>query len=651
MLQEATPYNHAGEDPALAKRILDYLNTEKAEGGTAVSVAVICDDRLLAAAAAGTQDGDEKHPARVDDLYNIGSVSKVYCAMAIMKLVEMGKVALDEPVYRYLPRFRMLDPRYTDITLRMCLSHSSGLPGTSLKNAFCRRWMEPTLFYDDFYDYLSKSQLKAAPGTFSVYCNDGFTLAEMVVVEVSGMTYTTFVQRYITDPVGLISTCTGENNPANRVRVRERGTKQEYLMCLGTGGIQSDLSDCARLGALFLRPNNVLTEESFREIAALQGVSFLPDTFGKGYGLGWDLVNYNSRLFDFGEDVLVKSGGTNSFSSYLVVIPKYRMSAAISVTNDTGLDPLRTLCEICAMAAEAAGKPVTRKEQKKAAEPVAIPAEKIALWDGLYLNAGVVFRTRFSECSLRVETLASSQWEDFSGEMFFDGQAFYGEKMSGYIQEHGDCCYFVQHAALGNMPVAQKFKPFPPIQEDWAARIGKSYVLCDGDPDDLNGWSHGGLILEKLEEIELPFFTNRYLDYVIRRRAILPVDGKTSKMFLDGPGSACSRDAFAPFFYEENGKEYLYYLGYTYRCSEELEELQPGVVQMEGLGKNRAWRIRTKGKLQIEGPADLVAVVMEKNMNIIHGPLETGELPEDIDGYLLLMSVTPGAVSIRFEPV
>lgn len=648
MFQETAFCNYSGEDPALAKRILDYLNKEKAEDGTAVSTAVVCSDRLLAAAAAGTQDGDEAHPARVDDLYNIGSVSKVYCAMAIMKLVEMGNVQLDEPVFHYLPRFKMADPRYTAITLRMCLSHSSGLPGTSLKNAFCSRWMDPGLFYDDFYDYLSKSQLKADPGTFSVYCNDGFTLAEMVVVEVSGMTYTTFVQKYLTDPAGLVSTCTGENNPAKRELVREKGAKKEYLMCLGTGGIQSDLSDCARLGALFLRPNNVLTEESFREIAASQGVSFLPDTFGKSYGLGWDLVDYSSRSFDFGDHVLVKSGGTNSFSSYLIVIPQYDMSAAISVTNDTKLDALRTLCEICAMAAEATGKLVIRKEQPKGACQIPIPAEKIAAWDGLYLNAGTVFRTRFSECALRVETLASSQWEDFSGEMFYDGQCFYGEKMSGYIQECGDCCYFVQHAPLGNMPVAQKFAVLPDLQPDWAARIGKTYVLCDGDPDDLNAWSHAGMILEKLPESELAFFTNRYLDYVIRRRGILPVDANSSKMFLDGPGSACSRDGFAPFFFERDGREFLYFLGYTYCCTDALEELQPGIVQLEGTGKNKAYRICASGKLQIDGPDDLVVVLMERNMNIVYGPLEKAELPEAFDGYLVLMSVSPAEVSVRF---
>lgn len=73
----------------------------------------------------GVYSKTENRALTDDDLYGIGSISKTYTAAAMMKLVEQGKVDLDEPVTAYLPDFTMADPRYTQITVRMLLNHSS----------------------------------------------------------------------------------------------------------------------------------------------------------------------------------------------------------------------------------------------------------------------------------------------------------------------------------------------------------------------------------------------------------------------------------------------------------------------------------------------------------------------------------------------
>ena len=84
----------------------------------------------------GVYSKTENRALTDDDLYGIGSISKTYTAAAMMKLVEQGKVDLDEPVTAYLPDFTMADPRYTQITVRMLLNHSSGLMGTTNVDAF-----------------------------------------------------------------------------------------------------------------------------------------------------------------------------------------------------------------------------------------------------------------------------------------------------------------------------------------------------------------------------------------------------------------------------------------------------------------------------------------------------------------------------------
>ena len=101
----------SGSSPALAEWIQEKLDNILWETGiTAVCAAVCAEGELLAAACAGTR-GFENSEARVDDLYNIGSVSKVYVTAAIMKLVQEGKVSLDEPVNTYLPDWKLADER------------------------------------------------------------------------------------------------------------------------------------------------------------------------------------------------------------------------------------------------------------------------------------------------------------------------------------------------------------------------------------------------------------------------------------------------------------------------------------------------------------------------------------------------------------
>lgn len=209
--------------------------------------------------------------ATVNDLYCVGSVGKIYCALAVLKLVEMGKLNLDSPVIEYLPCFTMRDERHKQITLRMCLNHSSGLSGTHYKQCFSNKW-DCSNVYSSFFDYYNKFEFKITPGAFSVYSTDSYLLLEIVVTKVSGMSYIKFIQEYIAKPAGAVSTCSGENIPENRVYISEKGKSAEYVLSIGAGGILTDLADCARIGYLFIDPKGIFTPESLNEMIRPQGV-------------------------------------------------------------------------------------------------------------------------------------------------------------------------------------------------------------------------------------------------------------------------------------------------------------------------------------------------------------------------------------------
>ncbi|RYF52854.1 MAG: class A beta-lactamase-related serine hydrolase, partial [Comamonadaceae bacterium] len=105
----------------------------------AASIALQLNDHIVWQEAFGALDAKATTPATAatpDTRFNVGSVSKVVAALAVMVLVDRGLVQLDAPVASYLPQFSTLSPGYRDITVRHLLSHASGLPGTHLHNMY-----------------------------------------------------------------------------------------------------------------------------------------------------------------------------------------------------------------------------------------------------------------------------------------------------------------------------------------------------------------------------------------------------------------------------------------------------------------------------------------------------------------------------------
>ena len=220
-------YRCSGSSPALAGRIQEKLEGIVREKKTAAACAAVCGPGgLLAAACAGTR-GFKDSLARVDDLYNVGSVSKIYVTAAVMKLVQEGRVCLDEPVRIYLPHWKLADARCREITVRMLLNHSSGISGTNLHDHLAPEEGEDlfTGRYRNTPAYWQTVKLRARPGSFSGYCNDGFDLAAEVVEAVTGEPYIRWLREQITGPAGLFSVGVGRRLAEGYVKVSCRGAE------------------------------------------------------------------------------------------------------------------------------------------------------------------------------------------------------------------------------------------------------------------------------------------------------------------------------------------------------------------------------------------------------------------------------------------
>jgi len=132
------------------------------QGASAVAIALVSSDRIIWSQAFGDADRDAGQAATDSTMFGIGSVSKMFAAIAVMKLVDRGVVDLDTPLVTYLPAFRMASAGYENVTVRMLLDHSSGFPGTDYRNAIIRT-PEPG-YLDQALQTLSMTRLKAPPG-------------------------------------------------------------------------------------------------------------------------------------------------------------------------------------------------------------------------------------------------------------------------------------------------------------------------------------------------------------------------------------------------------------------------------------------------------------------------------------------------------
>ncbi len=307
-------------------------------GITSIQYAMMDGGEIVESGVGGVYSKRENRLLTTENLYGIGSTSKMFTTAAMMRLADLGNVDLDCPVTDYIPEFTMADERYKDITVRMLLNHSSGLMGSTYGNGFLFDDAD-TQAHDTLLADLATQTLKADPGAFSVYCNDGFTLAELVIERVSGMSFTDFIHQEITGPLSIAHTQTMQDDFDRSSIVRtynpyqpEQETPVDSVNIIGTGGVYATAEDLCRFAQLFTGETDILSD-------AAREATFQPEyAHGQwldvennvvGYGLGWDSVDlYPFNLY--GIQAVTKGGDSLLMHNSLIVLPEYGLSAAVS---------------------------------------------------------------------------------------------------------------------------------------------------------------------------------------------------------------------------------------------------------------------------------------------------------------------------------
>lgn len=462
--------------------------------------------------------GQEEENSEEKTLYGIGSVSKIFTASAVMKLVDEGRIDLDKPLVQYIEEFKMADERYKEITPRMLLNHSSGLMGSNYSN-ISLMGDNDTMAHDTFLEGLREQRLKADPGDYSVYCNDGFTLAEILVERVSGMSFTEYIEENFSKPLGMTDTKTplsvfdksriAENYYKNRMEL-----PPENINSLGTGGLYSTTENLCRFAGIFMDGNNksILSKSSVKamgtmETKDLSGISQGYHTVS--YGLGWDSVE-TEPFGKYGIKALSKGGTTQFFNTNLTVLPKYNLAASVIASGGSGDEQLivqEILMEV--LREEGIIEAVEKEDFFKTDAPQFIPETLKEEFEGVYASDSFI-DVKFSGASLFISTLGTEN--DKTQEYVYGGNGEFISTNGDYIttgfmsaeagttgstkltfksSEDGDSYILIytleNKSGLGqstfSQPFAQKLKGNSLSEEEkmaWEARAEKTYYLING---------------------------------------------------------------------------------------------------------------------------------------------------------------------------
>jgi D-alanyl-D-alanine carboxypeptidase len=159
--------------------------------------------KTLLREAYGFADRDARAPNRPETKFNLGSVDKLITRIALWQLVAAGKLALDEPVGRYLPDYPNRDVRER-VTARQLIDMSSGV-GNFYNDAYLQRHAA-VRSVDDYLSLFAANPLQFEPGSSRAYSNGGYIVLGKIIERLSGQTYYDYIRDRITGPTGMADT-------------------------------------------------------------------------------------------------------------------------------------------------------------------------------------------------------------------------------------------------------------------------------------------------------------------------------------------------------------------------------------------------------------------------------------------------------------
>jgi CubicO group peptidase (beta-lactamase class C family) len=274
-----------------------------------------------------------------DTSFFLNSLGKSFTALAIMQLVDQGKVNLDAPVRTYIPWFKIGDGSESNsITVLQVLDQTSGI---STQAGLTALNFTPATTYVQAIEGFETFPLTARPGTLYQYSNANYTIAGYIIQQVSGQSYTSYVQQHIFAPLGMTHTY------AMSGTVREPGLTPGNLSWFGVisqpvtdtvappivpegEGFISNVSDMthyliAQMNDGVYNGTRIVSAKAMQEMHAPLSPPTVPGLIpdATSYGMGWGVGTIS------GQPVIVHGGQSHDFDAEMAILPEQKIAVVV----------------------------------------------------------------------------------------------------------------------------------------------------------------------------------------------------------------------------------------------------------------------------------------------------------------------------------
>jgi CubicO group peptidase (beta-lactamase class C family)/D-alanyl-D-alanine dipeptidase len=308
----------------------------RVQGLPVLSIALVDDQEVVWARGFGIVDSAGRTLAGPSTVYRVGSVSKLFTDVAIMQLVERGKVDLDAPVTRYLPDFHPHNPYERPITLRQLMSHRAGLVREPPVGSYFDSTSPPLAAT---IASLNRTTLVYPPETHTKYSNAAIATVGYVLERVSGEPFAQALSKAVLEPLGMTMS-SFEPTPAltRDVAPAAMWTLDGRMFAAPTfplgiapaGSMYTTVTDLGRfVSALFAggkaANGQLLKPET---IAQMWTPQFARPGEESGYGIGFRIGNFEGHR-SVGHD-----GAIYGFATTLQALPDEKLGVIVVTTRD-----------------------------------------------------------------------------------------------------------------------------------------------------------------------------------------------------------------------------------------------------------------------------------------------------------------------------
>lgn len=429
-------YSTAAMKTELYETIKDEM---KIKNITGLSIVVADSQGILWSEGFGLADKKEDRPFDDETISNIGSVSKLITATAVMKLVESGKIDLDAPVSTYIPEFNPRGSKDSNeaITVRMLLNHQSGLESDGFHDFFLgyEQTEDSAHSYRKAIDVVNQCGVVQEPYTLFSYCNLGYSLLGCIVERVQGGNFQEAVKELVFDPIGMNSSSfILDEAPRDRMAVgytAGKPTALPYIRDMPAGSLNSSANDMGlflqNILSTYQNREGLLQRETLLEMFAPSNEE-VPNDLDFRIGLTWWIINLQGLP---GEYVLGHGGDLPPYHALIAVLPERDLSVFVMVNSADGVGSF-SLTDILSktvrtFAIEKKQKPIKNAPEKSPV--IAMPESAKINLPGYYASTSGLAEIKLKGDKLKIFTF--NNWFDLIAHK--DGTMTIGMKLLGII--------------------------------------------------------------------------------------------------------------------------------------------------------------------------------------------------------------------------